>query len=343
MVDEPRLESRVRDERQLRGWTQDELSRRSGVSRSGIGAIETGRLVPSAAAALALAGALGCRVEDLFRLAGSAADDPEWAWAPARSPGRYWLAEVGGRFRRYPVEPTLAGTIPHDGVFPSEGAGTARGAVAGTTCVLACCDPAVGLLAGPLAASGIRLLALPRSSSSSLELLRSGLVHAAGVHLAGADEPGGNAEAVRRRLGDGFRVARVACWDEGVVLDPSRKVRTLETAVRARLRWVGREPGSAARDCQDALLPDNRAPRGIARTHRGVAEAIRSGWADAGIGLRLAAEEAGLDFLKVREEAYDMVYADGADRVVRALLEALASSAYRRWLGDLPGYRLAED
>lgn len=337
MADEPRLETRVREARQARGWTQDDLARRSGVSRSGIGAIETGRLVPSAAAALALAGALDCRVEDLFRLANPAPGEPEWAWAPARLPARYWLAEVGGRVLRYPVEPTLAGSVPHDGVFP--GGDVPRDVR--PTCVLACCDPAVGLLTEPLATAGVRLLALPRSSSEALELLRKGLVDAAGVHLAGAGEPGGNAEAVRRRLGDGYRVARVAFWDEGIVVDPSRKVRSVESAVRARLRWVGREPGSAARECLDALLPDNRAPRGIARTHRGVAEAIRSGWADAGVGLRLAAEEAGLDFLKVREEAYDLVYPERLDVEVRRLLEAVSSRSYRRWLGDLPGYRPA--
>ncbi|MFO0958399.1 MAG: substrate-binding domain-containing protein [Isosphaeraceae bacterium] len=337
MADEPKLETRVRERRQARGWTQDDLARRSGVSRSGIGAIETGRLVPSAAAALALASALECRVEDIFRLSNPAPAEPEWAWAPGRLPARYWLAAVGGKLLRFPVEPTLAGAIPHEGVFP--GGGADRGPR--PTCVLACCDPAAGLLAEALAASGVRLLALPRSSCEALELLRRGLVHAAGVHLAGADEPGGNAEAVRRRLGDGYRVARVASWEEGILVDPSRKVRTVESALKARLRWVGREPGSAARECLDALLPDNRPPRGIARTHRGVAEAIRSGWADAGIGLRLAAEEAALDFLAVREEAYDLVYPGRLADEVGPLLDAASSPGYRRWLGDLPGYRPA--
>ena len=55
----------------LRGWSQEELARLSGLSRAGVSAIETGRLIPSAAAALALAAALECRVEDLFRLQGA--------------------------------------------------------------------------------------------------------------------------------------------------------------------------------------------------------------------------------------------------------------------------------
>jgi transcriptional regulator with XRE-family HTH domain len=63
-----RFENRLRDRRTRVGWSQEELARRSGLSRAGISAIETDRIIPSAAAALALASALECRVEDLFRL-----------------------------------------------------------------------------------------------------------------------------------------------------------------------------------------------------------------------------------------------------------------------------------
>jgi transcriptional regulator with XRE-family HTH domain len=56
------FENRVRDRRMQSGWSQEELARRSGLSRTGISAIETGRIIPSAAAALGLAAALGCRV-----------------------------------------------------------------------------------------------------------------------------------------------------------------------------------------------------------------------------------------------------------------------------------------
>ena len=45
-----------------------------------------------------------------------------------------------------------------------------------------------------------------------------------------------------------------------------------------------------------------------ARDHRGVAEAIRSSWADAGVCLRLTSEEANLSFLCVRREAYDICF-----------------------------------
>ena len=181
------------------------------------------------------------------------------------------------------------------------------------TLVVACCDPAVGLLADALARRpGVRLIALPRSSRTALAMLEPGLVHAAGVHLATGRRGRGKRGGVRRwRLGTGSSLLRVARWEEG---SPSPRARTWpRSATRSGplLRWVGREPGSGARQCLDELLSDRRPPpEHLAADHRGVAEAVRLGWADAGVCLRLTSEEAGLDFLSVREEAYDLCYPD---------------------------------
>src|SRR3954468_7206989 len=101
MANSPRFENDLRDRRTRRGWSQEELSRRSGLSRAGISAIETDRLIPSAAAALALASALECRVEDLFPLR-SGPQKIAWAWPPRCEPSRYWHAEVGETRRLYP-------------------------------------------------------------------------------------------------------------------------------------------------------------------------------------------------------------------------------------------------
>ncbi len=103
----------------------------------------------------------------------------------------------------------------------------------GQTLMLACCDPAAGLLAAALAASaGIRLLVLERPSREALELLRQGLVHAAGVHLSRASEPEGNARVVHEKLGAGYSLLRVARWEEGLALSPSCHFRSIGSAVR---------------------------------------------------------------------------------------------------------------
>jgi molybdate-binding protein/DNA-binding XRE family transcriptional regulator len=340
------FENHVRDHRTRLGWSQEELARLSGLSRAGISAIETGRLIPSAAAALALAAALGCRVEDLFNLRGPEPKEPQWAWLPGHEPCRYWVAEVGGVERFYPAESTSMGVVQHDGICEDGSCRRPDCSDSRRTLVMACCDPAVGLLAAQLArTAGVRLIALQRPSRMAMTLLGQGLIHAAGVHLSRADQPDGNARVVRNDLGLGYRLLRVARWEEGIAFAPGRGLRSVRAAVRSDLRWIGREDGSGAKQCLDELLGSRRAvPRCVASDHRGVAEAVRSGWADAGVCLRLVSEEAGLDFLGVREEAYDLCFPARweGDLRIQALLDVVRSSRYRRALGELPGYDSAE-
>jgi molybdate-binding protein len=213
------------------------------------------------------------------------------------------------------------------------------------TMILACCDPAVGLLAAELARSaGLRLIALLRSSRVALELLRQGLVHAAGVHLASARQAGGNTSIVRQWLGPGYHLIRMARWEEGIASNPALRLTTSRAALRPGLRWVGREPGSGARQCLDELLGERRPPRRLASDHRAVAEAIRGGWADVGVCLRLTSEEAGLDFLSLREESYELCYpgAMSDERRIRSLTGVVRSATYRQRLGELPGYDTSE-
>jgi molybdate-binding protein/DNA-binding XRE family transcriptional regulator len=339
----PQTANRVKQHRQVRGWSQAELASRAGVSRAAVSAVEIGRLVPSVAAALGLAAAFGCTVEDLFgRPSGDTA--PVWAWPPLQSPCRYWLARVGGRLTAYPVEPAPAG-VPHDGVFRDGAFVPAGPADPDATLVVAACDPAAGLLAAEIARScGFRLLVVSRPGREALALLGRGAVHAAGVHFSTPDDPDANSRVVREALGAGHRLLRVARWEEGLALGNGVTATTLTGAVQAGRRWVGREPGSAARRCQDELLGSRPSPRRVARDHRGVAEAVRAGWADLGVCHRLVAEEAGVRFLGVRVEGFDLCYPAGGegDRRIDALVRVVRSAAYRRLLGDVPGYDTSE-
>ncbi len=337
-----RIENDLRDRRGRLGWTQHDLAVRSGLSRTGIGAIEGGRLVPSTAAALALASALGCRVEDLFRLPGIGPGGEGWAWPGGSSASRFWRAEVGGVVRRYPVEPMAGSIVAHDGRGDAAEGRIGGGFEPSRTLVVATCDPAASILAAEVQrSSGVRLLAFGRSSGAALQLLAAGLVHAAGIHLGGDD---GNAASALDLAGPGHRLIRLARWEEGVCSDPRLRVGSIGDALAPRRRWVGREPGSGARRCLDAVLEGRKPPRLVAPDHRGVAQAIRAGWAEVGVCHRLAADESGLDFLGVRHEDHDLCFrqVDEADPRIRALIEAVRSPSYRRAMADLPGYDTAD-
>lgn len=346
MANQRPVPNRVKRYRLDRDWSQAELARRAGISRAAVSAIEINRLVPSVAAGLSLASVLNCSVEDLF---GPDRVDPAsatvWAWSPSQEPCRFWQAAVGGRMILYPVETTAAGVLEHDGVYQGGAIHFRRRFAPEKTVVIACCDPAAGLLAAEInKQAGLRVIVLPRSSRQALSLLSRGLVHVAGVHLSTSQKPNGNSAAVHDALGQGCRLLRVARWQEGLALSPGSGVGSIHAALRAKLRWVGRQPGSGARQCLDELLGHRPPPRRTAHDHRGVADAIRAGWADAGVCLRIVSEEAGLPFFTVREEIYELCFAteNESDPRLHALKDAVRSTSYRKLLEDLPGYDPAE-
>ena len=327
--------------RRARSWSQQELADASGISRAEVSAIEIGRLAPSTATALRLAKTLGKSVEQLFTLT-EVDREAGWAWKPKADAGRFWEAQVGARLLRYPVEPTAVGELPHDGTFRGGRVESAIWGEPDRTLVVAGCDPAVGLLAAELARrEGVRLVALTRGSSEALELLRRGLVHAAGVHWGEGARKDANAKRVRERLGTGYGLLHLARWQEGIALATSVRARTVSAITKARLRWVAREEGSGARHCLDRLLGSkSRQFRYVARDHRQVALAIRSGFAQAGVAVRLAAEEAGVDFVAIQREDYELCYSEElrGDAALTSLRKTMRQATLKRLFRDLPGY-----
>ncbi|MGE4056561.1 MAG: substrate-binding domain-containing protein [Vicinamibacterales bacterium] len=339
--------TRVAHLRRGRGWSQSELAEKAGVSRAGISAIEMGRLVPSVAAALRVASALGESVESVF------GDAPlpvlRWAWAPAgTSDGRAWQATVGRQVLTFGTEPTAAGTIPHDGWTDGRRwVQRSNASLPDRTLVVAGCDPLVGLLAREMATTHqIRVLPLLRSSTAALALLRQGLVHVAGIHYSDSASRSANDRVVRGTLGPGYRLMHQLRWDTGIALTGHRPERSAAALLRANVRWVNREEGSSARRTFDVLLGSRRRPSGyecVVRDHRAVAATVSSGWAEAGVCIRPTATEARLGFIPVQQEAYELCVSESLsdDPRVRALLATLQSPGYRQLLDDVPGCKAA--
>jgi molybdate-binding protein/DNA-binding XRE family transcriptional regulator len=326
------------------GLSQAELAKRAGIPRTSISAIESERLTPSVTTALALAVALDCTVEELFgagKLPQVKSLKPEWAWQPRGESCRYWIAEVGGKNLLFPVESLSSNPLRHDGVWSGGVTRETNPHPASPTLVIACCDPAAGLLASEYAReSGFRLLVIERGGAEALDLLKRGLVHAAGIHRSTAEAPRRNAETVSDRLGAGYRLIRVAEWEEGLALPASDKSRSVQSVIRRCEQWALREPGSAARECLEHLLSSREAHGRCVHSHMAVAEAVRGGWAEAGVCVRIAAEDAGLNFIPVRTESLDLCIPESRskDPRVQALVRLLRSNPYRQLISELPGY-----
>jgi molybdate-binding protein len=357
----------------------------TGVSRQAVSAVEAGHSDPSLRVAFALAQALGMTVEELFGPADLAPPVAAVPVAPPEEPGgRVLLAQVGDRFVALPLrgdaaagmgfvaaggQAVLPGTALPATAFPAtalpakEPAEPAAGLAAATiavrpigpprpTLVVAGCDPALPLLAPPLALLDppVAFAWWPCGSLEALRLAAAGLVHAAGVHLRDAD--GGYNATAASHLPGGAEVVGFTTWREGLVLRPelAPAITGVDSLVKDRRRVVNREAGAEARRLLDRELGRLGADRAElpgydtrAAGHLQVASAVTARLADAGVASEPVARAYGLDFVPLADERFDLVLpgAHLGSREVQGLLKVLASPWLLAQLASLPGYDLA--
>jgi molybdate-binding protein/transcriptional regulator with XRE-family HTH domain len=351
--------------RQARGFSQQQLASMAGVSRQAVSAVESGHSDPSLRVALALAQSLGLSVEELFGPGEPATPVTAISAAPLHGQtARVALAPVGDRFLALPLRGDSGaglGFLPAGGLAnPANfvvSAVAARPADAGLeliavrpigpprpTLVVAGCDPALPLLATPLALLDppVAFAWWPCGSAAALRLARQGLVHAAGVHQGDNGENG-------LPLPDGAEVVGFTAWREGLAVRPDLKsaVTGLDAMAKHRWRIVNREPGAEAR----RLLDAERQRLGLdasdlpgydtqAAGHLQVASAVSAGLAEAGVASEPAARAYGLAFVPLAEERFNLVIPaeHAASREVQALLKVLTSPWLLAQLASIPGY-----
>jgi molybdate-binding protein/transcriptional regulator with XRE-family HTH domain len=356
--------------RQARGFSQQQLASMAGVSRQAVSAVESGHSDPSLRVALALAQALGLSVEELFGPGEPATPVTAVSVAPLRGrTDRVALAPVGDQFVALPLlgdtgsglgflpagglanPPNLAGTAAVTGgrngagfeLIPVRPVGPPR-----PTLVVAGCDPALPLLATPLALLDppVAFAWWPCGSAAALRLASQGLVHAAGVHTQGDSAETGQSLPV------GADVVGFTAWREGLAVrrDLKSVVTGLDAIAKLGLRIVNREPGAEARRLLDAerqrLGLDGADLLGYdtqAAGHLQVASAVAAGLAEAGVVSEPAARAYGLAFVPLAEERFSLVIPGehAASREVQALLKVLSSPWLLAQLGSLPGYDAA--
>ncbi len=188
-----------------------------------------------------------------------------------------------------------------------------------------------------LSEQGFTTKMIPVGSQAGLAALARGEGDVAGTHLL--DEKSG--EYNTPFLPDGVTILGGYRRRQGFVFrkgDERFEGKTLEELRRAvdepGVRMINRNPGSGTRVLLDRFLGTARGeePPGYqtqAKSHHAVAAAVAQGRADWGFTLDTLAEGAGLAFVFVQDERFDLaVREDRVDRrAVAALREALASAA----------------
>jgi len=194
----------------------------------------------------------------------------------------------------------------------------------------------------------------PLGSLAGLWALRDGRVQLAGVHLLDVDTGLYNVPFVKHLLlEESIVLLTLVRREQGLMLAKGNplRVRGVRDLVRRGVRLVNRQRGTGTRLLLQHLLRaarvDPRAVNGWDRvldTHGGVAAAVAAGTADAAPGVRAAAVRAGLDFLSLGVERYDLAIPlplFDSPRL-RPLREALHARAFRRSAAALPGYDVGE-
>lgn len=208
-------------------------------------------------------------------------------------------------------------------------------------------DPALDLLVR-VAGDAVAVAPGPRGSVTGLVQLARGGADAATVHLRHAPSGCFNDPFVRAALPD-ERPVLVHLWrrEQGLLLAPGNPlgIRSVADLAGHRLAW--RAPGTASRLLLERLLLEAGIdPRpGFEEafdSHLGVAAAVGTGAADAGLAVRAVAHSAGLEWIPVVTEPFELALRPDVQAAAAPLLDALASTAVHRRLSMLPGYDLTE-
>jgi putative molybdopterin biosynthesis protein len=124
-------------------------------------------------------------------------------------------------------------------------------------------------------------------------------------------------------------------------------VKSLKDLVTKRATFINRQDGSGTRVLLDFMLKGNQIDPSeisgystIAHTHMEIALAIFQGSAQAGMGIRAAAQLLNLDFVPLANERFDLIIPNEccSTEVVNSLCKSLGTDDFKSNIAHLGGY-----
>jgi excisionase family DNA binding protein len=214
------------------------------------------------------------------------------------------------------------------------------------------------LLEWTLRESGSGLASLTEGTARGVDRLQRGEVIAAAVHFhseAIPDDSAGDANIAAVRAMPGLHDAVLVGLirrEQGLVLAPGnpKQLRSLSDVLSSGAQMAVRQPGAGAQMLLDVLLTRAGAgPKALRRleppclTGPDLAAAVRTGKADCGIATRAAAKSAGLDFIPLLSENFDLLMRQRSyfRPQVQALIGFLGQKRLKQRAAELTGYDLA--
>ncbi|RWN01283.1 MAG: helix-turn-helix domain-containing protein [Mesorhizobium sp.] len=205
------------------------------------------------------------------------------------------------------------------------------------------------LLEWSLRQAGSGLASLTEGTAGGVARLLRGEVAAAAIHFH-SDAADPNVEAARAmpRLHDAVLIG-FARREQGLLLPPGnpRSLNSLADVLESGAKIAVRQAGAGAQMLLDVLVA--RAGASQNRLHRleppcltgpDLAAAIRTGRADCGIATRAAARAAGLEFVSLAWEDFDLLMRQRTyfQASIQALIRLMAQESFAQRAAELTGY-----
>ncbi|MGD8457849.1 MAG: substrate-binding domain-containing protein [Anaerolineales bacterium] len=213
-------------------------------------------------------------------------------------------------------------------------------------------DPALESLAGWMKAnpSTADMSVYPVGSLNGLVALQQGLCQFTGCHLFDPIDGDYNTSYVRHFFpGQPMHILTLAHRQQGLVVAPGNpsSIKGLEDLQREEITFINRNRGSGTRLWLDQQLIalgieayDIKGYEIEVNTHAQIADAVQQGRADVGLAVMAAAQKAGLNFIPLFEERYDLVIPEeefNSEMLIPAL-DYLQTGEFRKTLETLGGY-----
>jgi putative molybdopterin biosynthesis protein len=212
------------------------------------------------------------------------------------------------------------------------------------------------LLEWALRESNSGLASLPEGSEEGLRRLTRGEVMVAAIHLhrLDGDDETANLEAVANAAGlHDAVVITFARREQGILVAPDNPLGLSDMAsiATSRARMAQRPAGAGAQLLLLALLArasialdDLKLAKPAFPTGPDIAQAIRAGRIDCGIATRSVARSAGLDFLPLTWERFDLVMRqrDYFMKGPQALFDFMRQTSFRDRANELGGYDVSD-
>ncbi|MBZ9895648.1 MULTISPECIES: helix-turn-helix transcriptional regulator [unclassified Mesorhizobium] len=205
------------------------------------------------------------------------------------------------------------------------------------------------LLEWALRQSGSGLAFLTEGTEAGVTRLLRGEVSVAAIHFHSPDpDPNVTAIATRPRLYDAVLVG-FARREQGLLLAPGnpKSLNNLTDVLATGARIAVRQRGAGADMLLTQLLADSGAKQDDVNrleppclTGPDLAAAVRIGRADCGIATRAAARAAGLDFVPLAWESFDLLMRQRTyfQQPIQALLRLLGQEIFASRAAELGGY-----